>query len=197
MRRKIALAFMVLNLFSGVTANADVLDQISVNEKSPKTATRLSLWSTVLPSSVCLGVAVIGAWEEEIYDYFYEPACIIFSFGMILVGPSTGYFYSEEYVLGLKKIGLRAGMTAGAFAAFGGAFMFGFNREDWSQGIAMTFTAISVLLSWGIVASAVYDILNADESAERYNQKINQQRGFYLQPQAARGKYHVQLGYRF
>ena len=159
--------FLTQRLYS---AQPDTVPKVQYlgTPKSEALAVGLSLGATVIPIAVVYGTA-----DDENSYWFLLPA-----FTGIVMGPSMGHFYAEQWGHGFRTVGVRLGICAlgcmgmGLAAGTGGEIALG-----------------------ALVAHALWDIAQAEKSAYKYNENIT----IRIQPEInlKEKRYGIGFVYRF
>ncbi len=129
--------------------------EIKRSAKDPLKAHNLSLLNTLLPPGAGFGLALYaGDWNTLSYS-----GVSLMAYGLV-VGPSIGHFYSNNYATAWKGIMLRGG--AALLLTAGGQYV-----------LASPILAAAVITIGGglIINSAINDMNSARKSAEAYNKK--------------------------
>ena len=141
--------------------------------KSETTAFYWSLGATLMPCLPSLiirrgGAAPWGAIQVGLIA------------SAIIVGPSAGHFYANQWGRGLKSAGLRLGLSALGSALV----LWGFGEaHPWSgDGGGGTQAVLGIVFLVPAIGSVVYDIFNAPSSARKYNKLIEKRGNVYLMP---------------
>ncbi len=120
--------------------------------KNPKSETTALLWS--------LGATTIPAMFAYLSREEVNPLIPIIP--GIIIGPSAGHFYSEQWGRGIQSVAYRAVIgSVGAFLSFAAAF-----EENGSE--SNVYAVIGVTGAF-LVISALHDIFTAPSSARKYN----------------------------
>lgn len=133
-------------LLAQLSDSLDLDNPNSARLKSEKTAFRYSLLSTLIPT-----------------------ATLVFAYPGLLIGPSTGYFYTGEGGRAWTGIGVRLLATGGMASAF---VICGW---DCGEGDSEYNIAWAVFLASGgaFVGSAIYDIATVERAVRRHNESLN------------------------
>ena len=129
---------------------------------SPSTAWKLSLWSTLVPTT---GALLVGKGDD------YVTADILITAGIFL-GPATGYFYGHCSGRGVTGMLIRMG-TAGATAGLAAVIIESSDEEGWDAlgqvVLAGGIIAIGITL---IAVEAIHDIHHVKFEVRDRNKKF-------------------------
>lgn len=159
MRKIIAIVIIIVFLL-GILYPIEA--QAARKPKSETTALLLSLGATVIP----IGIGWKMGFENNLY---------LIGFGVI-IGPSTGHFYAEQWGHGWKSAGLRAGIMAVPVALLTWA--------DISQDLRKLGIGLLTLIpaAGSLAFLTIYDIGTAPSSVRKYNESIKKTGNVYLVP---------------
>jgi hypothetical protein len=145
----------------GGESDADAEPAVAVKQRSEGKALRLSLFSTVAP--IATGVILIAAGSSSSSALQATGGIMMLAGG--LLGPSVGHFYAANAGQAMLGIGMRSlAFGVGTVAAYA------IILSDDGTGFILAYVAFiggaAVTVAW-----AIYDIVDAPKSAERYNEK--------------------------
>ena len=134
--------------------------------KSGATAVFLSLGASVIPIGTGLGIRF---GMENNYGLGLAAVGVI-------VGPSVGHFYANQWGRGLKSAGLRAGIITVPVALLMWADV---SQDLGKLGIGL----LTLIPTVGILAGlTINDIVTAPSSVRKYNESIGKTGNVYLMP---------------
>jgi len=123
-----------------------------------------------IASALSLGTTVIPAGLGFLVKNYYLSAT------GIIVGPSVGHFYANQWSRGLKSAGLRAGIIAVPVALL----IWGDVSQDLGKLLLVFLTSIPAT---GILAYlTINDIATAPSSVRKYNESIDKMGNVYFVP---------------
>lgn len=146
----------------------DVKRPMMINEdvKSVSQARGIALTNTFLP--IASGLASLAIFESESVQTI---GAITVVYGMIM-GPSTGNFYANDYSRGLLGLVTRAAgvylLADASSEIFGRNFADALNVDDKKVSLTDTKMVVGQLL---ILGSAAYNIISAGKSVKEYNER--------------------------
>lgn len=151
--------------------------------KSEKTA----VWWSVGTTAGLTGLGVLLTWQVE-------PRAIgwgTFLSG-VLIGPSAGHFYAQQWSRGLTSVGVRSGIAAiGLFASFTAATAATLSDDFSGSGGTAAFLVTSGI----VVALGVGDVISTPESVRKYNRQLKLQLKPEYDPMHKR--FGIGVAYRF
>ena len=170
MKKVISIVLIIL-LLSGILYSIEA--QETRKPKSETTAFYWSLGATLMP---CLPSIIIRRGGAAPWGAIQVGLIA----SAIIVGPSAGHFYANQWGRGLKSAVLRLGLSA-----LGSAFFLkGYGEaHPWSgDGGGGTQAVLGIVFLVPAIGSVVYDIFNAPSSARKYNESIGISGNVYLIP---------------
>jgi len=154
-------------LFSAVQANAQNTVKVNIGPDGMKSASQarsIALTNTVMPIGVGLGSVALFS-----NDNIQTVGAGLAVYGLIM-GPSTGNFYAEDYPRGVVGMGVRAIgaylMVDATREIFGNEFADALKIDDQDVSLTDTKILIGELL---VLGSVVYNIWSSSRSVEEYN----------------------------
>ncbi len=187
MRTKLAIIIGMVLLLLGANLYGQAPDTLWTKisgQKSENMAVYLSVVSTIVP--IGAGIALRTQEPEGL------GAGLIIS--GLLIGPSAGHFYAQQWGQGFKTIGVRVGLGFGVLltsATIASKFI------DPTEDIISNVAAASCLAIAGVAVAAhgIYDITTTPKSVRKYNEKLNPE----LKPEInlRDQRYSLGLVYRF
>ncbi len=174
MKKQILGAFLIL--FAGITAQVQAQGNVEINRpmsddelKSVSEARNIALTNTLMP--LATGLSTVALFENNTVQ---TVGAVMAVYGIIM-GPSTGNFYAQDYGRGAAGLAARSVgaylMVNATSEIFGRTFANSLNVDNKSVSLTDTKMIIGEVL---ILGGAVYNLLSAKTSVEQYNSGTQQ-----------------------
>ncbi len=172
------LTFLVKDLYG---AQPDMVPESTyiAMPKSEVVARNMSISATVIP---CVLSLIVSSDDD---------ARFWLSLSGLVIGPSVGHFYAEQWSRGFTTAGIRLGL--GVVTVYTVATALGPGEDMWDAfgNIVLATGAAGI----AIISHAMWDIAQTEKSVRKYNERIK----FEVQPEIdlQEGKYGIGVVYRF
>lgn len=177
------LALIVLLIFPIFIECKTMFEENQIREKKLKSETTALLGSLI--------VTIVPTLTLE--PLLFIPA--------LIVGPSTGHFYAEQWDTGVKKVLTRLGIAAGGELIF---LIIALSAEDTGNGSSGWEAYFTFLIGSGVVAGVValhglFDIISVSKSVKKYNESILKENSLRIVPEVnpIEKQYRISVVYDF
>ncbi|HEQ98900.1 MAG TPA: hypothetical protein ENO22_06120 [candidate division Zixibacteria bacterium] len=160
MNKVIGLILSSILLLSGQAWAGENMD---IRPLSPQSASRYSLYGTLIPGVLCAASLVMAGSEENSGEDNTEAIMFMTGFVGLWFGPGIGYLYTHHPWGFWRGALIRIGGTGAMITALA----FTWDDPNATGGWAVFLGGVAI-----IVGSAIYDIGQAGKCAENYNRKM-------------------------